>query len=150
MIVIGTVIDVGEGVFEPAPETEDFLGTQYLKVTIEIEEVLKGDISSEDQVSISWSGYDVELDGTKGPQEIVEGQAPPKPGNRNLWFLLDRPTGLFIIAFEGRLEIDSGGKLRLANRVESGAADEIREMSVAELTELVKKRGADRAEEKRP
>ena len=137
LIVVGTVIEVGDGVFESAPGLEDFLGTQFLKVTIEIEEVLKGDRLAGDRVSISWAGYDVALDSTKGPQQIVEGQVPPESGNRNLWFLIDQPTGLFIIAYEGRLKIDDGGKLRLANPVESGAADKIGEMTVAEVAELL-------------
>lgn len=68
MVVVGTVTEVNDGQFVPAPEPEDFKGTQYLAVVVDIDETLLG-ASEGDQVEIRWFGYEVEPDGSKGPQE---------------------------------------------------------------------------------
>ncbi|HIE22241.1 MAG TPA: hypothetical protein EYP73_06555, partial [Acidimicrobiia bacterium] len=59
LIVIATVSDVGKGYFEPAPATEDFQGTQMLRATLRIEEVLKGDLTPGDTIPLRWFGYEV-------------------------------------------------------------------------------------------
>lgn len=139
MIALGTVTDVGEGDFEPAPETEDFRGTQMLRVTLRIDETLKGEQSVGETVAFRWYGYDVELDGSKGPQWIVEDQPPPVVGDQGVWFFThaDSGTDLALTAFEGRLILDTDDRLQLVRPVESGAADEIAGLSLPELRALI-------------
>jgi hypothetical protein len=137
LVFVGQVVDVSEGPFQPAPETEDFKGTQSLKITIEVADVFKGDLSPGDAVSIEWSGYDVAEDGAKGPQRIVNGQLPPAVGDRNLWFLGDDGTRFGLVAYEGRLEVDDAGRLRLSGDVDSGAAHELDGLNLDRLSDLV-------------
>ena len=86
-VIVGTVVEIVDGRFTPAPATEDFLGTQSLRVMVEVEQVLKGDSAVGSRVSIPWRGYDVMADGTRGPQMIVNGQPTPEVGDRDVWFL---------------------------------------------------------------
>lgn len=142
VIVAGTVIDVGEGEFRPAPETEDFKGTQDLEITVQIDQVLKGDVLTGDTVAIRWFGYDVALDETKGPQWVVEGLLPPEVGDRNLWFLIDETSGKItygraVAAFEGRVEITSDDGLKPPDSIDSGAAAQLRKMSLTQVAELL-------------
>ena len=137
-VIVGTVIEVKDGQFVPAPETEDFEGTQYLAVVVDIEETLLG-AHDGDQVEIRWFGYQVEADGSKGPQEVVDGELPPDVGKRYVWFLeTDLPDGQIARAGgEARVLIGQDGKLTPSNALYSGAARELNGMSLDELRETL-------------
>jgi hypothetical protein len=138
-IVVATVDEVGKGYFEPAPATEDFQGTQMLRVSLRIEEVLKGDLAPGETIPLRWFGYEVAADGTPGPQWIVLGQGPPRPGERSVWFLIgpDERGDHVLVGFEGRLEVNDSGGLRPVGTVESGARDELSGVDLAGLRAAV-------------
>lgn len=138
LVVVGTVTEVNDGQFVPAPEPEDFKGTQYLAVVVDIEEMLLG-ASEGDQVEIRWFGYEVELDGSKGPQQILDGELPPVVGESYVWFLkTDLPDGQIARAGgEARLMIDQEGNLTPTNARYSGAAKELEGMTLGELREIL-------------
>lgn len=125
VVVVGTVAEVTEGTFQPAPATEDFLGTQSLRAVIDVERVLQGKLSPGDQVFVPWMGYEVAADGTPGPQMIVDGQPPPAPGHRDVWFLAAGPDSMGLVAYEGRLRVADDGSLARRAPVGSGAEAEV-------------------------
>lgn len=138
MVFLGSVVEVTDGRFDPAPPGEDFKGYQDLEVIIRVDEPIRGGVKVGDTVTIPWFGYVVNSDGTKGAQQIVENQIPPVVGDSNLWFLGEGDGGTFgLIAFEGRLEVDASGQLILGEGLVSGAADEISGITLTELKELI-------------
>lgn len=138
LVIVGTVAEIKDGQFISAPETEDFKGTQYLAVVVDIKETLLG-AHNGDQVAIRWFGYEVEADGSKGPQEIVNGELPPVVGERYVWFLkTDLPDGQIArTGGEARLMIDQNGSLTPTNALYSGAAQELDSMTLGELRETL-------------
>lgn len=138
MVFVGSVIEVADGRFDPAPPEENFKGYRDLAVTIEVEEVLHGDVAAGEKVTIPWIGYRVNDDGSKGPQQIVNNQLPPAVGDRNLWFLGEGDGGTFgLIAYEGRLEIDGSDRLILGPDLVSGAAAEISGLTLERLKQEI-------------
>lgn len=138
VVIVGTVAEVKDGQFVPAPEPEDFRGTQYLAVVVDIEETLLG-AHDGDQLEIRWFGYEVEADGSSGPQQILDGESPPVVGERYVWFLkTDLPDGQIARAGgEARLMIDQDGGLTPTNALYSGAAQELDSMTLEELRETL-------------
>lgn len=138
VVVVGTVAEIKDGQFVPAPEPEDFKGTQYLAVVVDIEETLLG-AHDGDQVEIRWFGYEVEADGSSGPQQILDGELPPVVGETYVWFLkTDLPDGQIARAGgEARLMIDQDGGLTPTNALYSGAAQELDSMTLGELRETL-------------
>lgn len=138
VVIVGTVVEVKDGQFVPSPEPEDFKGTQYLAAVVDIEETLLGAHDGA-QVEIRWFGYEVEADGSKGPQEIVNGELPPVVGERCVWFLkTDLPDGQIARAGgEARLMIDQDGGLTPTNAPYSGAAQQLDTMNLGELRETL-------------
>ena len=143
LVFTGTVIEVKDGFFEPAPETEDFRGTQFLAVVVQIDELLQGQTESK-TVEIRWFGYDVYENGNKGPQEIVNGEFPPRVGEENVWFVTDIPGYIARTGGEGRLTVKADGRLHTTGPYSSGAVEEIKVMGVddlrASLTERANRR----------
>lgn len=138
LVIVGTVAEVDDGQFVPAPGTEDFRGTQYLAVVVDIEETLLGAHDSE-QVEIRWFGYEVEADGSEGPQQILDGEFPPVVGERYVWFLkTDLPDGQIArTGGEAQLMIDQEDILTPTNALYSGAAQELEGMTLDGLRETL-------------
>lgn len=126
VVVVGTVADVVAGDFQPAPEIEDFAGTQNLLAIVEVERVLVGDVAVGEAVAVPWSGYEVGDDGTPGPTMIVNGQPTPAVGDRDVWFLASHTEGtLGLVAYEGRVRVADDGSLETRGPVGSGAEREL-------------------------
>lgn len=133
LVFIGTVVDVKDGFLEDAPETEDFRGTQFLAVVVQIDELLQGQTESK-TVEIRWFGYEIDENGNKGPQWIVNGEFPPTVGEENVWFLkTDLPGYISRTGGEGRLTVAGNGHVSTTGAYSSGAAEEIDGMSVDDL-----------------
>jgi len=134
IVVIGTVTEVADGDLHEAPSGEDFIGTRDLAVSVDVEHVLKGEAEAGDTVTVPWIGYEIEADGSKGPQIVINGQFPPDVGDRNVWFLGlgDGGTTFGLVAYAGRIEITDDEKL-LPFEVDSGAGEEVDGMTMAEL-----------------
>ena len=138
MAIVGAVVEIKDGQFVPAPETEEIKGTQYLAVVVDIEEMLLGTHDG-DQVEIRWFGYEVEADGSSGPQQILDGESPPVVGETCVWFLkTDLPDGQIARGGgEARLMIDQDGGLTPTNALYSGAAQELDSMTFGVLRETL-------------
>jgi hypothetical protein len=139
LVFIGTVIDVIESGFDPAPETEDLLGHQFLAAIVRIDELLYG-TATDTTVAVRWYGYEVGSDGTKGPQWIVDGEHPPKVGETNLWFIKTGLPGGYNARTggEGRVDInDQDGSLTLTGSYDSGAEREIEAVDMSTLRGLL-------------
>jgi hypothetical protein len=139
LVFIGTVTNVIESGFDPAPEPEDFLGHQYLAAIVRIDELLYR-TAPDTTVAVRWVRYDVGSDGTKGPQHIIDGQHPPKVGDTNLWFIKTGLPGGYnaITGGEGRVDInDQNGSLTLTGSYDSGAEREIEAVDISTLRGLL-------------
>jgi hypothetical protein len=138
IVIVGTVVEITDGQLVPASEPEDFKGTQYLAVVVDIEETLLGQHDG-GQVEIRWFGYEVEADGSSGPQQILDGESPPVVGQTYVWFLkTDLPDGQIARAGgEARLTIDQEGGLTPTNALYSGAAQELEGATLGELRETL-------------
>jgi len=138
IVVIGTVTEVADGDLHEVPAGEDSIGSRDLAVLVDIEQVLRGDVEVGETVTVPWIGYEIEADGSKGPQIVINGQFPPGVGDRNVWFLGLGDGGLTfgLVAYAGRIEIADDGRLT-PFEVDSGAGEEVDGMTIAELQQAL-------------
>jgi hypothetical protein len=140
IIVFGVVADVTLGRVSPAPELEDFDGTQFLEVTITPDEVLAGTVSA--PLVVEWLGWEIEEGGEPGAPFLVEGIPVPREGDRAIWFLMHRRDApeasgatVALASYDGRLDLTDelvvvariSDQSRLSHTLAGRTLDEIRD-----------------------
>lgn len=116
-VVVAVVTDIRPGriLDDSGIEGED--ATQVLDVTLTIERVLSGTLSS-DKAVVEWLGW--EIDGLSGEPEgpfIVNGIRPPLLDDRSIWFLrreegdVDGAPRYGLVSFDGLLHVAPDGTL---------------------------------------
>lgn len=138
-VVAGTITEVSDGVFDPAPELEDFAGDQFLRVTLTVDTVLAGsDLRVGDMASIQWWGYQVGLAGN--PARVYEANGVPYPmvGSEEVWFLrrTDQDGDWVVVDLDDGRYVRSGDTLRALASTSGEVARAVEQLGVAGLLEL--------------